>query len=486
MRHRRYLEESMKFIESTLTSAVVLLLAFPPAVSIAKSATAETPAQIFKQVSPSVVVVHVSDSTGKGIALGSGVVIERGVVITNCHVAEAGQKLEVSLLKTAYAASVRYADPDRDLCELSVPKLLAPPVTFGDSQHLEVGQRVYAVGAPEGLELSLSEGLVSSVRSSAGLHFIQTTASISPGSSGGGLFDDHGRLVGITTFYVTEGQNLNFALPADWIHGIAERAKATAQATSKAQQVEVSRVMKVMALEVKSDWPGALSACQQWVKAQPDSIWAWECLGEAYEQLREYEKAVQAYQRAAENGTMDTWAWSQLGASLDKLNRYNEAAEAYLNAVRLDTADSKTWVGLGLTYGVLHNYGDAVEALQTALRLDPQNASAWAVLGMVYEELDEYGKAAEADEQAVQLNPKDATSWGGLGLAYGKLRENQKASEALERAVTLNPADAYSWFNLGVSYCGLGQRDKVINVYQRLQILDQESANKLFNACIAP
>ncbi len=82
---------------------------------------------------------------------------------------------------------------------------------------VKVGQKVFALGAPKGLDLTLSEGIVSSLRKYEDSNFVQTTASISPGSSGGGLFNDSGALIGITTFQHSEGQNLNFAVPVDWV-----------------------------------------------------------------------------------------------------------------------------------------------------------------------------------------------------------------------------------------------------------------------------
>jgi S1-C subfamily serine protease len=86
-----------------------------------------------------------------------------------------------------------------------------------------VGDPVYAVGAPQGLELSLSEGIISQLRGGGPHPIIQTTVAISPGSSGGGLFNAKGELVGITTFYLKDGQSLNFALPVEWIGEIARK-----------------------------------------------------------------------------------------------------------------------------------------------------------------------------------------------------------------------------------------------------------------------
>ena len=90
-------------------------------------------------------------------------------------------------------------------------------------KYVRPGQTVFAIGSPQGLDLSISEGIVSSVRESRLGPLIQTTAAISPGSSGGGLFNVSGQLIGITTFQSKTGQNLNFAVPADWIADMQTR-----------------------------------------------------------------------------------------------------------------------------------------------------------------------------------------------------------------------------------------------------------------------
>ena len=89
---------------------------------------ANTPEQIFAQVSPSVVVVDIADAKGKSLGLGSGVVIGTGQVITNCHVAQKGESLSVRQSGKAFKATLQFADPDRDLCQLSVPDLKIPPI----------------------------------------------------------------------------------------------------------------------------------------------------------------------------------------------------------------------------------------------------------------------------------------------------------------------------------------------------------------------
>src|SRR6185503_1595669 len=127
------------------------------------------------------------------------------------------------------AASLGMADERFDLCRLHVPGLQAPSVGIGSVESLRTGQKVFAIGAPQGLDLTISEGIVSSLREVPDGTVIQTTAPLSPGSSGGGLFNAAGQLVGITTFQHRYGQNLNFALPADWLSRMQARSSQPAQ-----------------------------------------------------------------------------------------------------------------------------------------------------------------------------------------------------------------------------------------------------------------
>jgi serine protease Do len=188
---------------------------------------------VFADVAPSVARIQLIDGSGRLIATGSGVVIDKAVVLTNCHVATRGARLTVKLGEAVLPATVQMADEALDLCRLAVTGLTAPPVVVGSVGSLRTGQRVYAIGAPAGLELTISEGIVSALRKVDEGTVIQTTAPISPGSSGGGLFDASGAMVGIVTFQHRFGQNLNFALPADWIRQMrARRAPDGALRTS--------------------------------------------------------------------------------------------------------------------------------------------------------------------------------------------------------------------------------------------------------------
>jgi|KBSMisStandDraft_5_1062788.scaffolds.fasta_scaffold03748_2 S1-C subfamily serine protease len=184
--------------------------------------------EIFKLADPSVVVVHVSDRQGKEYGLGSGIIIGARDVITSCHVVENAAGIAVKQGSVQRSAKLRYLDAARDLCQVQLDDEFSngrAVTAFVMSRDVEVGQTVFAIGSPRGLEHSISRGIVSGLREmkeEAG-SLIQTDAPISPGSSGGGLFDSQGRLIGIVTFQFKDAQNLNFAIPADWIGELATR-----------------------------------------------------------------------------------------------------------------------------------------------------------------------------------------------------------------------------------------------------------------------
>jgi S1-C subfamily serine protease len=160
-----------------------------------------TPAQVFDKVKDSVVVVKTLDGKGEVRSQGSGVMLPSGKIATNCHVIEGGISYEVGRGEDFVRATLYAGDNDKDICLLNIKGLTGKPAQLGRASNLRVGVPVYAVGAPQGLELSLSDGIVSQLRGGSP-PFIQITAAISPGSSGGGLFDGEGRLVGLTTLYL--------------------------------------------------------------------------------------------------------------------------------------------------------------------------------------------------------------------------------------------------------------------------------------------
>jgi Trypsin-like serine proteases, typically periplasmic, contain C-terminal PDZ domain len=177
---------------------------------------------VFSKASKSIVYIITYDSKQTPISFGSGVVIAKNKVITNCHVLEEAIYVQIKYDNNFYYAELSNHDVKHDLCILKIDYLNAPIVSLRNSDTLRIGEKVYTIGAPLGLELNLADGLISSLRQSENANLIITNAPISPGSSGGGLFDSDANLIGITTLYLEGGQNLNIAIPVEWIKRLAD------------------------------------------------------------------------------------------------------------------------------------------------------------------------------------------------------------------------------------------------------------------------
>ena len=147
--------------------------------------------------------------------LGSAVAISDSELLTNCHVVEDFDEVKIMRAKDEQTAKVISKNADADRCVLRATAKLPKWVSVRPYEDIKVGERAVTIGTPQGLELTVAEGIVSSKRVFNRSRVIQTSAPISQGSSGGGLFDARGHLLGITTFYFKGGQNLNFALAAE-------------------------------------------------------------------------------------------------------------------------------------------------------------------------------------------------------------------------------------------------------------------------------
>lgn len=179
-----------------------------------------SPAELFKKVERSVFVVLATPSRAelrvRNIAQGSAIAVSAHLLLTNCHVVKGRSIIKLWQDGTRADATLVAGDEATDRCILRTDDLALTPITgVRPVDSLAIGERVFAIGAPITLERTLSEGLISGIRHDEGRTLVQTSAPISPGSSGGGLFDERGNLVGITTLASRDAaQNLNFAIAA--------------------------------------------------------------------------------------------------------------------------------------------------------------------------------------------------------------------------------------------------------------------------------
>ncbi len=156
-------------------------------------------------------------AAGEEISLGSGFFIrEDGVLVTNLHVVAGADAISIEIDSGEIYDNV-YAlahDERRDLILLQIPASKLFTLSIADDRSIEVGDRVFVIGNPLGLEGTFSDGMLSAKRVEDGVAYLQVTAPISQGSSGGPVLNSAGQAIGVTTLTYTEGQNLNMAIPA--------------------------------------------------------------------------------------------------------------------------------------------------------------------------------------------------------------------------------------------------------------------------------
>lgn len=187
-----------------------------------------TPQEVARAAMPAVVVLTMRDVNAQPFALGSGFFVADGVVATNAHVVEGATSGSAKSLRDQQSLSVEgvlAVDQTHDVALLSVhPSRDAIPISARDSH--EVGESIFAVGNPEGLEGTFSTGVLSAVRVLGTDTVLQITAPISHGSSGGPVLNVKGAVIGIATAAFRDGQNLNFAIPAKWIDSLLSERSA--------------------------------------------------------------------------------------------------------------------------------------------------------------------------------------------------------------------------------------------------------------------
>lgn len=192
----------------------------PP--SLADALGQMDPVAVAARCGPAVVVIVGATKQGSGAVLR-----ERSLVVTNAHVVEGESALTIKFKDgRTVKGEVAIVDDEADLALIRIPPGDYATVALGDSDHVQPGQPVLAIGAPLGLEQTVTSGEIAAERILDGVRFLQISVPISHGSSGGGLFDRSGNLIGVTTGSIENGQNLNFAVPASAVKRLLAKEAA--------------------------------------------------------------------------------------------------------------------------------------------------------------------------------------------------------------------------------------------------------------------
>ena len=477
------------------------------------SQSALPPERLFAMASPAVVTLTVKDDDDREIGIGSGFVVGlegeksryKGLpvygstIVTNYHVIRPAIEIDVSFAdgKGGWVSEVIGEDESTDLAVLAVSSFAEPKsvLKLQKDVNAPIGTKVYAIGSPQGLSNTLSEGLVSGYRQ-RGQHepWIQITAPISPGSSGGPLFSATGAVIGVTTAFLAESQNLNFAIPA---REVSRLMNHTGEPRLVWEGASVDRTKRDAFLVARIALYAKYSAANGEKSPHQHEEQTFEAFRE--EQLRKGDQlalllkgrdfsadgdrieAISMLKRAtqAEPGEyayLAYWALaSAIQANVKRIGDFEAAVAPLKQAKELNPDFGPTLYSLSETYRMLEMPPELLVAAESLIRLMPRchegyvlRGEAWALLGREEE--------AERDfEMACSLCPKNTMLLVRKGDAYRKLGKSQKALDAYEEAIGIDGGCALAYLNLGTELQRMGRCEEAIEAYKKaLRLFDDD------------
>jgi Tfp pilus assembly protein PilF len=426
---------------------IALMIALSSPVTAAADLT-----KLVKSIQPAVATVVVYDVNRNVANLGTGFFIDKaGTLVTNHHVLLGKFNAEI---RTADGSTypIKTVIAENQATDLIKVRVDIPPekvhwLPVGAEPPL-VAQHVVVVGSPMGLEQSVSDGIVSSVREIPGLGtFYQMSAPISPGSSGSPVVNLQGKVVGVASFQFLQGQNLNFAIAGNSI------------------------------LDLKADKPG--QSLSEWTFNQSNqkSRLAEEMCrkGFRFSMGGQDQKALEYFKMATENDPNSTTAWYGLGYCYAGKNAHKDAIEAYQQAIRTNPANEISHFHLGNYYFKIGRYEEAIETFKQVVLINPEFEAAYFNIGMIYNKVGRIEDAKKSFQIVVRLNPQSKTAYYNIGVASTKLGQFEQAAVAYKKAIDIQPEFAEALFNLGVVSGELGNAQEEMEAYKKWKHIKKPS-----------
>jgi len=453
--------------------------------------------KLIKEIESSVVSIITYDRLGKVSGRGSGFfVTESGEVVTSRHVLLGAFRADVKLADSKIHAikSILAEDVNADLLlfDLQYP----PPVVaylHVSAGEPEKGERILVVGSPLGLEGTVSDGIISAFRGFPELgKRIQITAPISPGSSGSPVVNLMGEVIGVATAQHIEGQNLNFAIPAEEVLRLMQSKSSENPPCHFSESLETAETLYSAgeSYYAAKDYEKALDYYQKAIRKNPQFAEAHCRIGEVHFDLEHYEESSEAFRKAIQNKENFHEAYCELGAAYIKLGRYREAAEAYTQSIRIKPDYIYAYRGLGMAYFTMGRVEEAVNVCIKAIQVAPDDFEFHHNLAVAYRELgpSSYRQSAEAYSKAARLKANDAPIQCEIGTACERMGQHQEAMMCFRRAIRIDPNYAEAYHGLGLVHYQLGLEEEALQWHReaiRINPLEVRALREIGALCIS-
>ena len=363
------------------------------------------PEEIFEKYNKSIVVVYPIDFNGNSMGQGSGVVLkDKGWLITNFHVFAGAEKLIVVHGEdTLSYDGIIGVDIEKDIVLAQIVGYECETIPIGNSDNIKIGEEVYAIGSPMGLENSITKGIVSGYRQSLGdvkSSLIQIDASLSPGSSGGAIFNSNGELIGITALGLRGGNNLNFAIPINIVMNV-DMGNYSDQ--KKLQALNYFYQGKNLYDEGENSQ--AVEYFGKYLEIFPNDHKAYNYRGLAYFASKKFDNALKDFNKSISISRAYAPAYNNRGETYYKMEEYEKAVKDFSMVIKLYPDNVQAYYSRGIVRLADGDNDEAVEDFEKVLKYDQSNADAYVNMGIAYYNEKDYEKALSSWKKAIKIDP---------------------------------------------------------------------------------
>lgn len=453
--------------------------------------------EIILEQKKAVVTVYIYDGD-KEIASGSGCIIDgKGILATNYHVI--ASTLSVSNASVAFkmangefikAEKIIAASKEYDIVLIQLKGNNFPSLRLTKKYTHKQGDDVVVIGSPFGLETTVSNGIISSIRGED--EFIQITAPISPGSSGSPVFNSEGEVIGIATLLIEGGQNLNFAIPVKYITTLLDNPKISEVEKPK-EEIPGPQEAPVPAPTPRAEDPGP--APVPWdatildkqieeytiaIALTPNDASLYSKRGEAYMNKFEYQQAVKDLTQAISLAPTNGFYYHQRHMAYYFLHKYELALHDISKAIELKKSSpaldiyKQLFSDRGLIYIDMGQYDKAFEDYKKATKIDPKHWLSYPSSLRVSR--DRFSDCFKFFNKMISLRPKDADVYAARSDFYEELKQYDKAIIDVTKAIELDPNNYWFSYGRGLLYFNMGDLQKAKADFQKLCDMDKASS----------
>ncbi len=381
----------------------VLLFIFISLLSI--SLKAQSASEIFEKVKNAVVLIESYDYDGTKSSQGSGVILNsKGIMVTNLHNYAGNSKIKIFHNSVEIpGGDIIGLDIKKDILVMKIDDNTFPEIPIGSTTDLKIGSKVFTVGSPLGFENSISEGIISGVRQLEEKDlqtFIQFTADIAPGSSGGAVLNEKGELIGISTLGIKGMQGYNFGV-------IIEDIMNTnlGEFDTKEKLSALNFYFKGRKMNDDGKYSEAVSSFSEYLKMFPKDKKAFNFRGMAYSNKKDFTNAIKDFTEAIKIDPKFFQAYMNRAEVKYKMKDDDDAIDDFTMVIKLDPKNVDAYYTRGFLNSRNGHLRDAIDDFTYVIKNKPDYVSAWVNRGIMYYRTEKWEQCIIDLKKAIKLDP---------------------------------------------------------------------------------